>query len=53
MFRDEIVDYSTYDLIEDIKLISQELDNRFDDEATKDLIDVIKTLSNKLLTKVN
>lgn len=54
MFRNDIKELSSFDLIEDIKLISQELSNRFDnDEFSKDLTDLIKTLSNKLLTKVN
>jgi hypothetical protein len=54
MFRDKIKEYSSYDLIEDLKLISQELNSRFDkDETGKDLTDLIKTISNKLLVKVS
>ena len=53
MFRNDIKKMSSFDLIEDIKLISQELNNRFDnDEYSKDLTNLIKTLSDKLLTKV-
>ena len=55
MFRDKIKEYSSFDLIEDLKLISTELNGRFknDNEYCEDLTVLIKDLSDKMLAKVS
>lgn len=52
MFREDIKTFSSYDLLEDIKLISQEVINRTDNEDDKVLMFEIKKLVDKMLTKV-
>jgi hypothetical protein len=55
MFRNDIKTFSSYDLIEDIKLISSELNSRYtvDEQYSKDLTNLIKDLSDKLLKQVS
>lgn len=55
MFRKNINTFSSYDLVEDIKLITSELNSRYtkDEQYSKDLTNLIKDLSDKLLKQLS